>query len=164
MEESPQPPKNFVQGFVGEDIILPQIMPLCREMGERETRETFLEESFPNPSKNLSAGYGSKDLSRGILPTAKLWWIFAEDSRVYKHPLFILGQNPPEFSPAGENSVPRQGRKLFNLKVTLTYRSNAPLNRTLTEREVFAFDLFQSLGQALRVRPAPDPRGLFTER
>ena len=30
---------------------------------------------------------------------------FAEDSRVCKHPLFILEQNPPEFSPAGENSA-----------------------------------------------------------
>ena len=61
----------------------------------RGTRETFLKESFPNPSKNLLAGYRSsafftiKDygiyaLSRGILPAAKLWCIFAEDSRVCK--------------------------------------------------------------------------------
>ena len=83
----------------------------------------FLGRKPPAPSKNLLTDYGSKDLSRGILPTAKLWWIFAEDSRVCKHPLFASGKNPPEFSPAGENSVPRQGRKPFDLKVKLTYRS-----------------------------------------
>ena len=75
LEESPLRPKELEPMFVGEDIILQKTMLL------REPRETFLEESFPNPSKNLLKGYGSKDLSRGILPTAKLWWIFAEDSR-----------------------------------------------------------------------------------
>ena len=59
-------------------------------------------------------------------------------------------QNPPEFSPAGENSVPRQGQKPFNLKVRLTYRANAPLNRTLAGRKVFTRSLFESLGQAFR--------------
>ena len=122
--KSPAHPKNLNQWFVGEDIILPLTIPLRKQTGERGTRETFLEESFPNPSKNLLKGYGSKDLSRGILPTAKLWWIFAEDSRVCKHPLLILGQNPPEFSPAGENSVTRQGQKPFNLKAAFAYRSN----------------------------------------
>ena len=75
-----------------------------RRRGIRETQETFLEESFPHPSKNLLTGYRGKDLSRGILPAAKLWRIFAEVSRVCKHPLFASGKNPPEFSPAGENS------------------------------------------------------------
>ena len=59
----------------------------------------------PNPQRTFLKGYGSYGLSRGILPAAKLWWIFAEDSRVCKHPLLVLGQNPPEFSPAGENSA-----------------------------------------------------------
>ena len=104
----------------------------------------------PNPQRTLLKGYGSSALPRGILPTAKLWWIFAEDSRVCKHPLLVLGQNPPEFSPAGENSVPRQGQKPFNLKVRLTYRANAPLNRTLAGRKVFTRSLFESLGQAFR--------------
>ena len=76
--------------------------------GRRETRGLSWKKA-PNPQRTLLKGYGNIALSRGILPAAKLWWIFAEDSRVCKHPLFALGQNPPEFSPAGENSVPRQG-------------------------------------------------------
>ena len=56
LEESPQPQKNLNKWFVGEDIILPKTMLL------RETRETFLEESFPNPSKNLLTGYRSNVL------------------------------------------------------------------------------------------------------
>ena len=43
---------------------------------------------------------------------------------------------------------PRQGQKPFNLKVRLTYRANAPLNRTLAGRKVFTRSLFESLGQA----------------
>ena len=50
-----------------------------------------------HPSKNFSGNYGNSALFRGILPAAKRWWIFAEDSRVCKHPLLVLGQNPPEF-------------------------------------------------------------------
>ena len=69
-------------------------------------------------------------------------------SKVCKQPFIGLFKNPPEFSPAGENSVPRQGQKPFNLKAKLTYRVNAPLNRTLAERKVFTFSLFESLGQA----------------
>ena len=91
----------------------------------------------------MQTDYGSSVLSRGILPATKLWWIFAEDSRVCKHPLFILGQNPPEFSPAGENSVPRQGRKPFDLKVKLTYRANAPLNQRSPKGEVFTRSVFK---------------------
>ena len=63
---------------------------------------------------------------------------FAEDSRVCKHPLLILGQNPPEFSPAGENSVPRQKVKAFNLKFAFIYRSHAPLSRCSPTRQQFA--------------------------
>ena len=56
------------------------------------------EKVSPAPlSKNLLTGYRGKVLSRGILPAAKLWRIFAEDSRVCKHPLFASGKNPPEF-------------------------------------------------------------------
>ena len=117
--------------------------------------------------------YGSYDLSRGILPTAKLLWIFAEDSRVCKHPLFVLGQNPPNFSACAEIQCSRQEVKAFNLKakfadranifkVTLAYRSNALLNRCspkdedLTLNNAFlkalprvrsSFLFFESLGQ-----------------
>ena len=139
-------PKELEKWFVGEDIILPKPMPLRRETGDAGN---FLGRKVSRTlQRTLLKGYGNAALSRGILPTAKLWWIFAEDSRVCKHPLFVLGQNPPEFSPAGENSVPRQGQKPFNLKAKLTYRVNAPLSRTLAERKVFTFSLFESLGQA----------------
>ena len=68
--------------------------------------------------------YGSYDLSRGLLPTAKLLWIFAEDSRVCKHPLLILGQNPPNFSACAEIQCSRQGVNAFDLKAKYTDRSN----------------------------------------
>ena len=41
-------------------------------------------------------------------------------SKVCKQPFIGLFKNPPEFSPAGENSVPRQGFKAFNLKAKFT--------------------------------------------
>ena len=66
--------------------------------GTRETQETFLEESFPHPSKNLLTGYGSYVLSRGILPTAKLWCLFEEAPQKSASSLFSeLLKNPPEF-------------------------------------------------------------------
>ena len=137
--------------------------------------ETFFRRRFPRTlSKNLLKGYGRNALSRGILPTAKLWWIFAEDSRVCKHPLLILGQNPPNFSACAEIQCSRQGVNAFDLKakytdrsnifkVTLAYRSNALLNRCspkdedLTLNNAFlkalprvrsSFLFFESLGQA----------------
>ena len=110
-----------------------------------DTRDVgdFLSRKSPTPPKNLLTGYSSKGLSRGILPTAKLWRIFSEDSRVCEHPLFASGKNPPEFSPVGGKFCPRQGRNPFDLKVKLTYRAHTLLNRTLTEREVFTFNLFE---------------------
>ena len=71
----------------------------------------------PNPQRTLLKGYGNIALSRGILPAAKLWWIFAEDSRVCKHPLLILGQNPPEFSPRGKILSRDKGENRLTLKL-----------------------------------------------
>ena len=143
-ESSPHPSKNLNQWFVGEDIILPKTIPLRKKTGRTGDTGNFLERKVSRTlQRTLLKGYRSNALSRGILPTAKLWWIFAEDSRVCKHPLLILGQNPPEFSPAGENSVPRQGQKPFDLKAAFAYRSNAPLNRTLAEREAFTLSAYQ---------------------
>ena len=97
--------------------------------------ETFFRRRFPRTlSKNLLKGYGRNALSRGILPAAKLWWIFAEDSRVCKHPLLILGQNPPEFSPAGENSVPRQEVKAFDLKAIIHRQGECTVKPMIVER------------------------------
>ena len=45
-------------------------------------------------------------------------------SKVCKQPFIGLFKNPPGFSPAGENSVPRQGFKAFNLKAKFTDRLN----------------------------------------
>ena len=55
-------------------------------------------------------------------------------------------KNPPEFSPAGENSVPRQGIWPFNLKAKFTDRANARLNRcSQNEKSLLAaFSKFRS--------------------
>ena len=54
---SPAPlSKNFAQGFVGEDIILPKECCLCAEKREiRETRGNLLSEKVsPNPFEELA--------------------------------------------------------------------------------------------------------------
>ena len=53
-ERFPAPFKELAQGFVGEDIILPQIMHLRRETGDGR--------EMPCTPKNLLKGYGSSDL------------------------------------------------------------------------------------------------------
>ena len=102
---------------------------------EEDSGQPSFGEGFPRTlSKNLLKGYRSSALPRGILPAAKLWWIFAEDSRVCKHPLLILGQNPPEFSPAGENSVPRQEVKAFDLKAIIHRQGECTVKPMIVER------------------------------
>ena len=104
---------------------------------DRETREMrgLSWKKAPNPQRTCwrvmgvvlcftVKDYGSYDLSRDILPTAKLLWIFAEDSRVCKHPLFVLGQNPPEFPLCEAKFCPRQEGKAFNLKAKFADRAN----------------------------------------
>ena len=108
----------------------------------RETQETFLKESFPNPSKNLLTGYRSstlfqvKDygnyvLSRGILPTAKLWCILPRTQGYASIPFSSSGKIPRNFTSARRNSVPRQGVWQLNLK------TKSPIGRLLFEKPYF---------------------------
>ena len=69
-------------------------------------RETFFRRRFPPaspkvrrpPSKNSLKGYGSNALSRGILPTAKLWCLFEKAPQKSASSLLSeLLKNPPEF-------------------------------------------------------------------
>ena len=109
-ESSPHPSKNLNQWLVGEDIILPLIMPLCRETRDTGDTGNFLRRKFPEPFKEFAGGLRKQCLVSRHFAYGKTMVYFAEDSRVCKHPLLALGQNPPEFPPPrGENSVPRQG-------------------------------------------------------
>ena len=103
---------------------------LGNDGGLREMRRLSWKKA-PSPPKNLLTGYGSYVLSRGILPAAKLWCLFEEAPQKSASSLLSeLLKNPPEFSPAGENSVPRQEVKAFNLKFAFVYRSNTCANLT----------------------------------
>ena len=48
------PPKNFAQGFVGEDIILPKTIPLRKKNGRTGDTGNFLKRKFPEPFKELA--------------------------------------------------------------------------------------------------------------
>ena len=48
-------PKNLNKWFVGEDIILPLIMPLCRETRDTGDTGNFLRRKFPEPFKEFAA-------------------------------------------------------------------------------------------------------------
>ncbi len=87
---------------------------------ERGTRETFLEESFPNPSKNLLKGYGSSALSRGILPTAKLWCILPRTQGYASIPSSSSGKIHRNFPLRGKNSARDKRLKPFDLKAKFT--------------------------------------------
>ena len=54
--KSPAPPKNLNKWFVGEDIILPLIMPLCRETRDTGDTGNFLRRKFPEPFKEFVDG------------------------------------------------------------------------------------------------------------
>ena len=72
-------------------------------------RETFFRRRFPPaspkvrrpPSKNSLKGYGSNALSRGILPTAKLWCLFEKAPQKSASSLFS------DFSKIHRNFPPR---------------------------------------------------------
>ena len=50
------PPKNFAQGFVGEDIILPKTIPLRKKNGRTGDTGNFLKRKFPEPFKEFVRG------------------------------------------------------------------------------------------------------------
>ncbi len=82
------------------------IKPEGCDGGRGGLRETFFRRRFPPaspkvrrpPSKNSLKGYGSNALSRGILPTAKLWCLFEKAPQKSASSLLSeLLKNPPEF-------------------------------------------------------------------
>ena len=105
-------------------------------------------------------------MSRGILPAAKLWWIFEKSPQKSASSLFSeLLKNPTEFHLCEAKFCPRQVVKAFNLKakfidranifkVALAYRSDAPLNRCSPKDEDLTLnDAF--LRALPRVRSSP---------
>ena len=121
-------------------------------MGRGRTGDTgnFLERKVSRTlQRTLLKGYRSNALSRGILPAAKLWWIFGKVPQKSASSLLSdLFKNPPEFHLCEAKFCPRQEVKALDIKAKFADRTSAPLNRTLAERKVFTRSLFESLGQA----------------
>ena len=131
-ESSPHPSKNLNKWFVGEDIILPKIMPLCRETGDtRDSGKPSFGEGFPEPFRRTCRK------AVEVMPCLAafcLWQNFGgflPRTRGYASiPSSSSGKTLRNFPPRGKILFRDKGQKLFDLKVALTYRANIRANLT----------------------------------
>ena len=139
-ESSPHPSKNLNQWFVGEDIILPKTIPLRKKTGRTGDTGNFLERKVSRTlQRTLLKGYRSNALSRGILPTAKLWCLFEKAPQKSASSLLSdLFKNPPEIHLCEAKFCPRQEVKALDIKAKFADRTSAPLNRCAPARQQFA--------------------------
>ena len=117
--------------------------------GIREMRGTFFRESPPSPQRTCWKATEVRSCLAAFC-LRQNFGVFCRGLKGMQASPFHPRAKSTGIFPAGENSVPRQGLKAFNLKAVFAYRANALVKPNARRTRSLYPKRLSSLGQAFR--------------